>query len=110
MKIIALILAVFVAFPNLGYTLTSNCCTHENVDIIDCTSDTADTKDDPQEDQAPCSSQCDCSCCHATLLILEDLQTKSTFIGDFIKSDALNQGNSFAIGHTGHIWQPPKMN
>jgi len=109
MKIIALILAVFVAFPNLGYSLTSNCCSHEKTETIDCTDEKADTKEIPQEDHEPCPSQCDCSCCHVTFLIKDEVEPAGTLNVDFIKSTPLNHGTTFAIGYTGHIWQPPKL-
>ncbi len=109
MKIIALILAVFVAFPNLGYSLTSSCCTHEKVESVDCADDMADTKDISQEDHEPCPSQCDCSCCHVTFLIKDKLESAGTFNTKFIKSNPLNQGTTFAIGYIGHVWQPPKL-
>jgi len=109
MKIIALILAVFVAFPNLGYSLTSNCCTHEKVASVDCADDLADTEEIPQEDHEPCPSQCDCSCCHATFLIKDKLEPTRIIKTNFMKSDPLNQGTTFAIGYTGHVWQPPRL-
>ena len=108
MKVIALILAVFVAFPNLGYGLTSNCCSHEKMENANCTDDMSDTKEIPQDNQEPCPGQCDCSCCHVTFLIKDELDTAVKLNGNFIKSDPLNQGTTYAIGYIGHIWQPPK--
>lgn len=109
MKIIALILAVFVAFPNLGYSLTSNCCSHESEISLECSDDLADNTEKTQKDHEPCSGQCDCSCCHTTFLIKVDLQAVRTSNPDFLKTSPLDQGTSFTSGYTGHIWQPPKI-
>ena len=79
MKFIAIILALFVAFPNMGYALVNDCCSHEQAiqenceDIIDI--DLNDNNEDTAEgDHEPCAGQCDCPCCMHSFLINDGIE------------------------------------
>ena len=108
MKVIALILAVFVAFPNLGNCLGGDCCSNEKQEQMECHED-ASTSDNTQDtNKKPCAGQCDCSCCQGTFLMKDEFVPQVNVNPDFTNSNPLNQGKTFAIGFYGLIWQPPK--
>jgi len=115
MRIIALILAILLAFPNLGHSLGNNCCSGEMTETMSCHSDVADidmdstANDCHDEENNSCAGQCDCSCCQATVMATHDSKVDSSLISDLVKTEPLNMGTPFAIGIANMIWQPPRM-
>ncbi len=112
MRLVAIILALFVAFPNMGYALTSNCCSHvevkldgcEDEDLIDLTQDAHEGEED-----SPCNGQCDCSCCMHTFLIKEEVKIQDKAEITHIKTTPLSPGTAYRLGFYNLIWQPPQL-
>ncbi len=112
MRLVAIILALFVAFPNMGYALTSNCCSHVEVELDSCEDKLPDTHNgcqDANDDSKPCSGQCDCSCCMHTFLIKEEIKAQDRVEVTHTKTTPLSLGTSFRLGFYNLIWQPPQL-
>ena len=111
MRLVAIILALFVAFPNMGYALTSNCCSHIEVEQDGCEDDIHNMTHESQdtEEDAPCGGQCDCSCCMHTFLIKDDIQIQDKVEITHTKTRPLSPGTSFRQGFYNLIWQPPQL-
>ena len=113
MKVIAVILSILLAFPSMGHNLGSDCCSKDKVETMDCHADMAEDapSDCCQGDQenSPCGDQCDCSCCHGTIMASETKKKVASFYVDFVKTEPLNPGTSFAAGIPSLVWQPPKI-
>ena len=111
MRIVAIILALFVAFPNMGYALTSSCCSHEEVNHDGCEDEVFDLSHESQEskDESPCGSQCDCSCCMHTFLIKDSIEVQGKAEVEHHKTTPLSPGTPFRQGFYNLIWQPPQF-
>lgn len=112
MKLVAIILALFVAFPNMGYALVNDCCSHEQVVESDCGEDTLALQDhgsDQNDDHPPCPSQCDCSCCVHIFLIADEIEVHQNINQIFSQTSPLSRGTSFSLGFYNLIWQPPQL-
>lgn len=111
MRLVAIILALFVAFPNMGYALTSSCCSHEEVMHDGCEEDVLDLNHESHDDDtdSPCGSQCDCSCCMHTFLIKDDITEIDKAEISHIKTTPLSPGTPFRLGFYNLVWQPPQL-
>jgi len=113
MKFIAIILALFVAFPNMGYALVDDCCSHEQIVQENCEDIGHELNTDHQHseegDSEPCSSQCDCSCCMHTFLIAETKNLSDKIILVIKNESPISSGSSFSLGFYNLIWQPPQL-
>lgn len=112
MKVIAVILSILLAFPSLGHSLSSDCCSDDKTEIMECHADMEDAPSDccgGDQESSPCGDQCDCSCCHGTIMASETTKDIATIYVDFVKTEPLNPGTSFASGISNLIWQPPKL-
>ena len=115
MRLFAFIMAILIAFPNLGSAFTSSdCCSHSSilgevlikeaqVEVKSCCSHSPE-KDGEKE----CGSKCKCASCFTTTLynviasIISNNQDEySQTVADFTQSYFFE----FPI----NIWQPPKQ-
>jgi len=112
MRIVAIILALFVAFPNMGYALTSTCCSLEETQHDSCDDDTLDMNQESEnskEEQCPCDGQCDCSCCTNTFLIKDEISNVEKIESSISKTSPLSPGTAFRLGFYNLIWRPPQV-
>jgi hypothetical protein len=111
MRLVAIILALFVAFPNMGYALTSSCCSHEKVKHDSCEDEVFDLTHESQdsEDDKPCGGQCDCSCCAHTFLIKDNIVFQDKTEIEHHKTTPISAGTPFRQGIYNLIWQPPQL-
>ena len=113
MRLVAIILALFVAFPNMGYALTSNCCSHEEAKQDSCHEDVLDlcgeSQDSEEKKDSSCPGQCDCSCCMHTFLIKDVTKESSNLESTLSNSSPLSPETPFRLGFYNLIWQPPQL-
>jgi len=113
MRIIALILSILLAFPNIGHSMGNNCCSGDKMETMSCHGDAVDTDSNEDschdDDDKSCAGQCDCSCCQATVMATDSTKEVRTAVAQLVKSEALNLGTPYAKGIKDLIWQPPRI-